>query len=87
MDCPTYMPSSLRMALLHNEPINRVFRSALDICTVDGVFAEGSMVTVSSTAYTSVTVCSFLVNVPTHQIRSISGTSDDLGVSMHTCLV
>ena len=67
VDWPTYCPSSFRMALLHSEPMERVLRRDGVMCTLGGLGEEGSSMTLSSTVYTSVTVCSFFVRVPVEQ--------------------
>jgi len=60
------IPSSFfsKEALLHKEPISNAFSIAGETIPEYGTVDVGSRKTVSSTAYNSVTVCSFLVSVP-----------------------
>lgn len=70
VDWPTYTPSSFftREALLQMAPISMAFLIAGDTVPVYGIAELGSRKMVSSTEYASVTVCSFLVNVPANQL-------------------
>ena len=74
MDWPTYTPSSffMREALLQIAPISIVFLIAGDTVPVYGIAELGSKKMVSSTEYASVTVCSFLVNVPDQVVNVFS---------------